>query len=121
MPIPRDRFEAIDDGGIMSKTDAEQIIEFLLRNQDFAYRMNEITQELDIPRGSVGLVLKRFEDDGVVVHRNRYWAIDESYAATREGTSFTSATAVEYDDGKGFDTDAWTETAEDQPATDSSG
>jgi Mn-dependent DtxR family transcriptional regulator len=114
MPIPKDRFDAIDNNGVSPQTNAEKIVEFLLRNQDLAYRMSEIAEELDIPQGSVGPTLNRLEEDGLVVHRDRYWAIDDSYAATREGLALTSATATEYDDGKEFDVEAWIETAEDQ-------
>jgi predicted transcriptional regulator len=114
MPIPKDRFDAIDENGVTPQTNAEKIVAFLLRNQDLAYRMSEIAQELDIPQGSVGPTLKRLADDGLVVHRDRYWAIDDSYAATREGLALTGATAAAYDDGKEFDVDAWAEAAEDQ-------
>jgi len=113
MPIPKDRFDAIDESGVTPQTNAEKIVEFLLRNQDLAYRMSELAEELDIPQGSVGPTLKRLEEDGLVVHRDRYWAIDDSYAATREGLVLTSATAAEYDDGKEFDVDAWAEAAEE--------
>lgn len=114
MPIPKDRFDAIDDSGVTPQTNAEKIVEFLLRNQDLAYRMSELAEELDIPQGSVGPTLKRLEEDGLVVHRDRYWAIDDSYAASREGLALTSATAAEYDDGEEFDLDAWADAAEDQ-------
>ncbi|WP_276258015.1 MarR family transcriptional regulator [Haloglomus litoreum] len=113
MPIPKDRFETLEETGVSPQTNAERIVEFLLSNRDLAYRMSEIADELNIPRGSVGPTLKRLEDDGLVVHRDRYWAIDETYAASREGMALTGAAAAEYDDGKGFDVDAWAEAAED--------
>jgi DNA-binding transcriptional ArsR family regulator len=120
MPIRKDRFEALREASVSSGNNADQMMEFLLSNRDFAFRMREISEELDIPQGSVGPTLKQLEDDGLVVHRDRYWAIDEAYTASREGVALTGAAAAEYDDGKTFDVDAWAEAAEDASPRDGS-
>ena len=52
----------------------------------------EIHEVTEIKRGSVGAVLSRLEDRGLVRHRGRYWAIGEddrlaSYAAQTQASS----------------------------------
>lgn len=113
MPITKDRFETLQDGDVNPGTNAATIVEFLLRNQDYAFRMTELADETGLPRGSVGPTLNRLEANGLVVHRNKYWTIDDTYAASRSAVALTSEAATDYDDGKEFDIAAWVDAAED--------
>jgi DNA-binding MarR family transcriptional regulator len=117
MPISTDRFETIDDDAVSPETNADRITQFLLENDDLAYRMSEIVEALDIPRGSVGPTLSRLEDAGVVDHRANYWRISDHYTASAAGLAHTAEAASQYDDGKEFDVASWAADADD-PAAD---
>lgn len=94
MPINIDQF---DDGpddvlDLQEGTQPARILRFLVTNDDKAFTQTEIHDATDITRGSVGAVLSRLEDRGLVRHRGRYWAIAEddriaSYAAQRRASS----------------------------------
>ena len=98
MPINIDRFEdepedALD---IAAGTQPHETLSFLAAHDEQAFTQTEIHEATEIPRGSVGAVLSRLEDRGLVRHRGRYWAIAEddrlaSYAA-QEGASSASTT-----------------------------
>lgn len=104
MPISIDRFEdeppeALDIG---VGTQPHRVLVFLASNDDSAFTQTEIAEGTGIKRGSVGAVLSRLDDRGLVRHRGRYWAIGEddrlaSYAA-QTGASSASVTDDYYGD-----------------------
>lgn len=81
MPIDVDEFETTPETELRASgdgpTNAEQVLTFLSANADQAFTPKEIRVETDVPRGSVGVVLSRLEDRGLVRHRGEYWAIAE--------------------------------------------
>jgi DNA-binding IclR family transcriptional regulator len=94
MPINIDRFEGDpeDTLDIEEGTQPHTIFTFLAANNEQAFTQTEIHEGTDIPRGSVGVVLSRLEERGLVRHRGRYWAIAEderlaSYAAQQAASS----------------------------------
>lgn len=98
MPISIDRFEdePADILDLQEGTQPYRILHFLAEHSDQAFTQREIHEATDIKRGSVGAVLSRLEDRGLVRHRGRYWAITEddrlaSFAAqTRASSSSTT-------------------------------
>jgi DNA-binding IclR family transcriptional regulator len=94
MPINIDRFdeEPTEVLTLQEGTQPYQILQFLAEHDDKAFTQTEIHEATDINRGSVGAVLSRLEDRGLVRHRGRYWAIGEddrlaSYAAQTQASS----------------------------------
>ena len=94
MPINIDRFdeEPTEVLDIQEGTQPYRILQFLAEHDDKAFTQTEIHEAIDIKRGSVGAVLSRLEDRGLVRHRGRYWAIGEddrlaSYAAQTQASS----------------------------------
>jgi DNA-binding IclR family transcriptional regulator len=94
MPINIDRFdeEPTEVLNLQEGTQPYQILQFLAEHDDKAFTQTEIHEATDINRGSVGAVLSRLEDRGLVRHRGRYWAIGEddrlaSYAAQTQASS----------------------------------
>jgi predicted transcriptional regulator of viral defense system len=101
MPINIDRFEDEPEDilDITEGTQPHTVLTFLAANDDQAFTQTEIHEATDIPQGSVGVVLSRLEERGLVRHRGRYWAIaaDErlaSYAAQQAASS--SSTTDDY-------------------------
>lgn len=94
MPISIDDFdeEPADALDLKQGTQPYRILQFLAENNDQAFTQTEIHEATDIKRGSVGAVLSRLEDRGLVRHRGRYWAIADddrlaSYVAQRGASS----------------------------------
>lgn len=79
MPIDIRRFEEdpVEELRAGGQTNAEEILLFLASSPDQAYTPKEIHEATSIARGSVGVVLSRLEDRGLVRHRGEYWAIDD--------------------------------------------
>lgn len=101
VPINIDRFEN-DPGHLLDfkkGTQPHTVLTLLTANDEQAFTQTEIHEATGIPRGSVGVVLSRLEDRGLVRHRGRYWAISEderlaSYAAQQAAGS--SSTTDDY-------------------------
>jgi DNA-binding IclR family transcriptional regulator len=94
MPINIDQFdeEPTEVLNLQEGTQPYQVLQFLAEHDDKAFTQTEIHEATDINRGSVGAVLSRLEDRGLVRHRGRYWAIGEddrlaSYAAQTQASS----------------------------------
>ena len=101
MPINIDQFENEPEDvlGFERGTQPHTILTFLAVNNEAAFTQTEIHEATDIPRGSVGVVLSRLDERGLVRHRGRYWAIAEderlaSYAAQQAASS--SSTTDDY-------------------------
>lgn len=94
MPITIDEFES-QPGSLLSldrNTQAYRVLEFLYVNSDSAFTSKEIREETGLKKGSIGVVLSRLEDQGLVRHKGKYWAVIEddrlaSITAMTEGSS----------------------------------
>lgn len=77
MPIDIERFEerSTDELRATGRTNAEVILSFLASSPEKAFTPKEIHEATDVARGSVGVVLSRLEERGLVRHRGDYWAI----------------------------------------------
>jgi DNA-binding IclR family transcriptional regulator len=105
MPI---NIDDLDDAPAkaLSLTEGSQpyeVLQFLARNDDQAFTQTEIAEGTGIDRGSVGSVLSRLDDRGLVRHKGRYWAVGEddrlaSYAAQTNASS-ASVDDDYYDEG----------------------
>ena len=94
MPISIDQFdeEPADVLDIQEGTQPYRVLQFLADNSEQAFTQTEIHEATGIKRGSVGAVLSRLDDRGLVRHRGRYWALGEddrlaSYAAQTQASS----------------------------------
>ena len=119
MPIPKDEFRSIDEGGqslpdLAPDTTQGAVYRFLLKHADQAFRQREIVDAVDVPEGSVGPTLKRLEEHGLVEHRDRFWAIADTEHAIASAGVHGAATADDIDGGfSDGDVAAWMETAVD--------
>jgi len=99
MPINIDRFEDESEPllDIKQGTQPHTILTFLTDNDEQAFTQTEIHEGTGIPRGSVGVVLSRLEEQGLVRHRGRYWAIagDERLAAFAAQQAASSASTTD--------------------------
>ncbi|MDY6775957.1 MAG: helix-turn-helix domain-containing protein [Halobacteria archaeon] len=98
MPIGIDSFENEPEEvlDLEEGTQPYEILKFLAENDDKAFTQKEIHKATGIKRGSVGAVLSRLEERGLVRHRGKYWTVEEddrlASAAAQEAASSTSTT-----------------------------
>lgn len=78
MPIDIDQFEAGDGVPVRPETNKGRVLAFLAANPEQAFRPSEVAEGAGVNPNSVGTVLSRLEDDGLVRHRDGYWAVGET-------------------------------------------
>jgi DNA-binding MarR family transcriptional regulator len=111
VPIDIDRFEeGSPPRRDTERTNAETVLAFLADSPDKAFTPKEIYEATDVPRGSVGVVLSRLEDRGLVRHRGDYWAItddDERLRSASQLHQFHESATEQYgeEDLETFQTD----------------
>jgi len=96
MPIDIDRFEegSADELRAGGQTNAEEILSFLASSPEKAFTPKEIHEATDVARGSVGVVLSRLEERGLVRHRGEYWAIADDEDVEKTLTALATARAA---------------------------
>lgn len=82
VPIDIDEFESASEDELVgdgsSITDA--IVDFLSYNPEQAYSRQEIQSAIDVDAIALVHELTMLEQEGIVRHKGRYWAIDEEHA-----------------------------------------
>ncbi|WP_254831428.1 MarR family transcriptional regulator [Haloglomus salinum] len=96
MPIDIERFEQGPPEELRAegRTNAETILTFLASSPEQAFTPKEIHEATAVARGSVGVVLSRLEDRGLVRHRGDYWAISPDADVEKTISGMATARAV---------------------------
>lgn len=98
VPIDIERFESTPETELTAsagkRTNAERVLSFLAAHRDQAFTPKEIREATDVSRGSIGVVLSRLEEQGLVRHRGEYWAIGDEDAVEMELTAAQTARAA---------------------------
>lgn len=113
MPIEREEFEKSPDGrmSVGSGTNADAVLTFLSDNDDKAYTIDEIHEATGVKKGSLGTVLSRLRERGLVKHRGKYWTIeDDDRLAGAAAAELAESAALGEDE---FDKQEWLEHAPD--------
>ena len=93
-------------------SNAHEILSFLLENPNEGYTPKEIHEATGIPRGSVGTTLARLRENGLVRHKEPYWAVErDDRIAVYAGSVLSLETAEERFPAE--DEDEWLENAVD--------
>lgn len=74
MPVQFDEYES-SGAEIEAGSNAGQILQFLAKSPEKGFRPVEIYEALGLARGSVGPTLQRLKEQGLVRHKEPYWAI----------------------------------------------
>jgi transcription initiation factor IIE alpha subunit len=77
MPIDIKRFTEASDDELTGVTNAEKVVRFLSRHDDKAFTPSEIAEGADVKKNSIGTVLRRLRERGLVRHKGDYWAIGD--------------------------------------------
>lgn len=95
MPVDIDEFREAPDEALAygEGTQPRTVLRYLARNADSAFSQSELAEATGIDAGSVGAVLSRLEDRGLVRHRGRYWAIGADDRLAVLGAQETASSA----------------------------
>lgn len=77
MSIDIEKFEHGDTDALDEPTNAERVVSFLARHDDRAWKQSEIAARTGVKHNSIGTVLRRLHDQGLVRHKGEYWAITD--------------------------------------------
>jgi Mn-dependent DtxR family transcriptional regulator len=94
MSIDIERFEEEDPDLWDGATNAERVLAFLSEHDDRAWKQSEIADRTGIKRGSIGSVLARLHERGLVRHRGEYWAITDDRERLRSAVDLHRITTM---------------------------
>lgn len=93
MSIDMERFEEGDPDTWEEPTNGERVLAFLADRDDRAWKAGEIADRTGIAQGSIGPVLVRLREQGLVRHRGSYWAITDDRDRLHDATDLHRITA----------------------------
>lgn len=76
VPVEFDEYDPEEDGRLRftEGSNAHEILSFLANRSGTGFTPKEIHEATGVPRGSVGVTLRRLADRGLVRHKEPYWA-----------------------------------------------
>ncbi|ELY42957.1 hypothetical protein [Natronorubrum tibetense] len=77
MSIDIETFEETPEEELRDLSNPEKVLQFLLTNDDKAFKAAEIAARTDINENSIHTVLGRLEERDLVRHKGEYWAIGD--------------------------------------------
>ena len=77
MAIDIETFENTPEKELRELSNPEKVLQFLLANDDKAFKASEIAAGADVNENSISTVLGRLEDRDLVRHKGEYWAIGD--------------------------------------------
>jgi predicted transcriptional regulator len=114
MPITTDEFDHLPEEALdlTEGSNAQRVLTFLSEHPETAFRQNELIDEIGVKSGSIGPVLARLEERGLVRHKGKYWTLgQDDRLASYTAMAHTFATVE--DRFPDEDMDEWLEHAED--------
>lgn len=76
-----------------------RILTFLSAHPGTGFTPKELADATDVPRGSVGTTLSRLEEQGLVRHKEPYWAVvEDDRLGAFEGMLVSTETEIERED-----------------------
>ncbi|MDG5759313.1 TrmB family transcriptional regulator [Natronococcus sp. A-GB1] len=77
MAIDMETFENTPEDELQELSNPEKVLQFLIANDDHAFKATEIADRTEINRNSISTVLGRLKDRDLVRHKGEYWAIGD--------------------------------------------
>ncbi|QSW97985.1 TrmB family transcriptional regulator [Haloterrigena alkaliphila] len=77
MSIDIETFETTPEADLRELSNPEKVLQFLLANDDRAFKATEIAARTDVNENSIHTVLSRLEKRELVRHKGDYWAIGD--------------------------------------------
>lgn len=88
------------------ESNPHRILSFLAAHPGTGFTPKEVAESTDVPRGSVGTTLSRLEEQGLVRHKEPYWAVvDDDRLGAFEAMLVSTETEVDREDWSDADED----------------
>ena len=114
MPIDIETFDEASEDDLEKPTNGKRVVQFLVENDEQAFTPAEIADRTDVKRSSIGTVLRRLEERGLVRHKGAYWAAGDE-DAIRDAYEFHRLLEAADDRFGEEDLDEWREYAAGSP------
>lgn len=111
MSIDRDTFENTSEDELADFSVPDQVLGFLIANDDCAFKAREIASQTGLDEGAVSTALSRLKDRELVEHKATYWAVTDDEERLEGYSGYERATALFNERLGPEDKDAWREHA----------
>ncbi|WP_049969607.1 MarR family transcriptional regulator [Haladaptatus cibarius] len=101
MPTERDDSENLPETGLHIKegTNGRRAMAFLAANDGHAFTRSEIRDGTGISDGSIGAVLTRLADDGLLDHQGQYWTLSVEDVDEIDSEALLAELRAEWNEG----------------------
>lgn len=94
MSIDRDTFENTSEEELEELSVPDQVLGFLVANENRAFKAREIASKIGIDEGAVSTALSRLKERDLVEHKATYWAITDDTERLEGYSGYERATAL---------------------------
>jgi len=115
MSIDRDTFENTSEEELADLSIPDQVLGFLVANEEYAFKAREIAAQTDIDEGAVSTALSRLKDRGLVEHKATYWAVTDDTERLDGYSGYERATVLFNEQFGEEDQGAWREHSPNDP------
>ncbi|MBV0926259.1 MarR family transcriptional regulator [Halomicroarcula limicola] len=115
MSIDRDTFENTSEDELADLSVPDQVLGFLVANEDRAFKAREIASQIDVDEGAVSTALSRLKDRDLVEHKAMYWAITDDTDRLDGYSGYERATALFNEQFGTEDKESWRDHAASEP------
>jgi DNA-binding transcriptional ArsR family regulator len=115
MSIDRDTFENTSEEELAGLSVPDQVLGFLVANDDRAFKAREIASQMGVDEGAVSTALSRLKDRGLVEHKATYWAVTDDTDRLEGYSGYERATALFNEQLGEEDKESWREHAPSEP------
>lgn len=115
MSIDRETFESASEDELADLSVPDQVLGFLVANDDHAFKAREIASQTGLDEGAVSTALSRLKDRELVEHKATYWAVMDDEERIEGYSGYERATALFNEQLGAEDKDAWREHAPENP------
>ncbi|WP_159900240.1 MarR family transcriptional regulator [Salinirussus salinus] len=111
MSIDRDTFENTSEEELADLSVPDQVLGFLVANDDRAFKAREVASQLGADEGAVSTALSRLKERGLVEHKATYWAVTDDEDRLEGYSGYERATALFNERLGAEDKESWREHA----------
>ncbi|MCD2201521.1 MarR family transcriptional regulator [Halobacterium sp. KA-4] len=115
MSIDRDTFENTSEDELVDLSVPDQVLGFLVANEDRAFKAREIASQIGVDEGAVSTGLSRLKNRDLVEHKATYWAVTDDEERLDGYSGYERATALFNEQLGTEDEESWREHAPSEP------
>lgn len=107
MSIDRETFESASEDELADLSVPDQVLGFLVANNERAFKAREIASQTSLDEGAVSTALSRLKERELVEHKATYWAMTDDEERLEGYSGYERATALFNEQLGTEDEDAW--------------